>query len=133
MYARPWSRHYAAGSVGRPAFVKRLGLWDDQQAAVAEQVEAHLDEVDLVRLAFCDPHGLARSKTLTATAFRAVLRNGMDFSPGPFVFDTGHAVAVDFLTDPGLGVDEIVGAGDFVVVCDPRTFQLLPGTEPRTA
>ncbi|HEY7486226.1 MAG TPA: glutamine synthetase family protein [Streptosporangiaceae bacterium] len=57
----------------------------------------------------------------------------MDFSPGPFIFDTGHAVAVDFLDDPGLGVDEIVGAGDFVVVPDPRTFLVLPETEPRTA
>jgi len=121
--------------VGRSAFVSRFGLWDDQQAAVAEQVQAHLDQVDFVRLVFCDPHGLARSKTLTARAFRAVLHNGMDFSPGPFVFDTGHAVAVDFLTDPGLGVQEIVGAGDFVVVPDPRTFQLLPGPAegPRTA
>ena len=133
MYSRPWSCRYAEGSVGRPAFVTEFGLWDDQQAAVAEQVEAHLNEVDLVRLVFCDPHGLARSKTLTADSFRAVLGNGMDFSPGPFIFDTGHAVAVDFLSDPGVGVEEIVGAGDFVLVPDPRTFQVLPQVEPRTA
>jgi glutamine synthetase len=146
MYSRPWSGRYPGGSVGRPGFVGRFGLWDDGQAAVAEQVAAHLDKVDLVRLVFCDPHGLARSKTLTAGAFRSVLGNGMDFSPGPFVFDTGHAVAVDFLPDPdkstverlrvdllGAGVAEIAGAGDFVVVPDPRTFQLLPGGEPRTA
>jgi glutamine synthetase len=119
--------------VGRPAFVAEFGLWDEQQVAAADLVEAHLGEVDLVRLVFCDPHGLARSKTLTRETFRSVLRNGMDFSPGPFLFDTGHAVAVDFLRDPGLGVGEIVGAGDFVVVPDPRTFQLLPDREPRTA
>lgn len=133
MFSRPWSCRYTEDSVGRPAFVTKFGLWDDRQAAVAEQVEADLAEVDLVRLVFCDPHGLARSKTLTADSFRAVLRNGMDFSPGPFIFDTGHAVAVDFLTDPGVGVGEIVGAGDFVVVPDPRTFQVLPQIEPRTA
>lgn len=120
--------------MGRPAFVTEFGLWDDLQAAVAEQVEAGLNEIDLVRLAFCDPHGLARSKTVPADLFRTVLRNGMDFSPGPFLFDTGHAVAVDFLgNDPGVGVAEIVGAGDFVVVPDPQTFQVLPQTEPRTA
>ena len=119
--------------MGRPAFVTSFGLWDDRQAAVAEQVEVDLDDVDLVRLVFCDPHGLARSKTLTTDSFRRVLRNGMDFSPGPFLFDTGHAVAVDFSTDAGVGINEIVGAGDFVVVPDPRTFQVLPQDGPRTA
>ena len=133
MYSRSWSRLYTEGSVGRPAFVTEFGLWDDQQVAVAEQIEADLDEVDLIRLVFCDPHGLARSKTLTADSFRTVLRNGMDFSPGPFIFDTGHAIAVDFLADPGVGVAEIVGAGDFIVVPDPQTFQVLPQVEPRTA
>jgi glutamine synthetase len=120
--------------VGRPAFISEFDLWDDQQAAAAEQIENQLDTIDLVRLVFCDPHGLARSKTLSVGSFRTVLRNGMDFSPGPFVFDTGHAVAVDFLSeDPGVGVGELVGAGDFVVVPDPCTFQVLPQTEPRTA
>src|SRR3712207_4007020 len=104
MYSRTWSRLHAESSVGRPSFVSELGLWDDRQLAAAEEVEASLGEVDLVRLAFCDPHGLARSKTLTASAFRSVLRNGMDFSPGPFIFDTGHAIAVDFIDDPGIGV-----------------------------
>lgn len=131
MYSRPWSLHSREGSVGSPSFVAEFGLWDAQQAAIAERVEAALDEVDLVRVAFCDPHGLARSKTVTASTFATVLRNGMDFSAGPFLFDTGHAVAVDFLADPGVGVSEIAGAGDFVLVPDPRTFQVLPGT--RTA
>ena len=133
MYSRPWTRLYSDGSVGRPSFVAEFGLWDEHQLAVAEQLDAELDEVDFVRLAFCDPHGLARSKTLTAAAFRTVLRNGMDYSPGPFLFDTGHAVAVDFLSDPGIGVPEIAGCGDMVVVPDPLTFQVLPDREPRTA
>lgn len=133
MYSRTWSPLRAEGSVGRPAFITESGLWSDQQVAAAEQIESGLDGIDLVRFAFCDPHGLARSKTLTAEAFRTVLRNGMDFSPGPFIFDTGHAVAVDFLSDPGVGVPEILGAGDFVVIPDPLTFQVLPHVEPRTA
>jgi glutamine synthetase len=133
MISRPWSLHGSESAVGRPSFVAEFGLWDDRQAAAAEQVEGRLDEVDLVRVVFCDPHGLARSKTVPANVFAAVLRNGMDFSAGPFLFDTGHAIAVDFLADSGLGVGELLGAGDFVLVPDPRTFQVLPGTEPRTA
>ncbi|WP_037268128.1 glutamine synthetase family protein [Kibdelosporangium aridum] len=133
MPSRPWSLHGDESGVGRPSFVAEFGLWDDRQAAAAEQVEVELNEVDLVRVVFCDPHGLARSKTVPANVFRAILRNGMDFSAGPFLFDTGHAVAVDFLADAGVGVGELLGAGDFVLVPDPRTFQVLPGTEPRTA
>ncbi|MER6327231.1 glutamine synthetase family protein [Streptomyces coelicoflavus] len=133
MYARSWSSPAAEGSVGQPSFVARHGLWDEARLAAAERVEASLADVDLVRLVFGDPHGLARSKTLTAEAFRGVLRNGMNYSPGPFVFDTGHAVAVDFLGDHGIGVDEIAGAGNFVLVPDPLTFQPLPGGDARTA
>ncbi|TMQ92010.1 glutamine synthetase [Actinomadura soli] len=132
-YSRQWAGVGGEGSVGRTGFVAEHGLWTDRQAAAAEQVEAALDEIDLVRLVFCDPHGLARSKTLTAGTFRSVLRDGMDFSPGPFIFDTGHAVAVDFIADPGVGVAEVLGAGDFVVVPDPLTFQVLPHPGRRSA
>lgn len=133
MYARSWSSPCTEGTVGQPSFVADHDLWDAGRLAAAERVEAALEQVDFVRLAFGDPHGLARSKTLTADAFRVVLRNGMNFSPGPFLFDTGHAVAIDFDGEPGLGVDEIAGAGNFVLVPDPVTFQLLPGEGPRTA
>ncbi len=133
MYTRSFPPLYAEGSVGRPAFATTHGLWSDEQTAAAEEIEAGLHEIDLVRLVFGDPHGIARSKTLSAQTFATVLRNGMNFSPGPYLFDTGHAVAVDFLGDPGLGVDEIEGAGNFVLVPDPTTFQVLPGSEPRTA
>jgi glutamine synthetase len=102
-------------------------VWRDEQRAAAAEVEAALDSLDFVRVVFGDPHGVARSKTVSASVFRTVLRNGMDFSPGPYVFDTGHAVAVDFFADGGgIGVDELTGAGDFIVVPDPTTFRLLP-------
>jgi glutamine synthetase len=119
MFSRSWSSCYTESSVGRPSFVTEFGLWDERQAAAAEQIEAQLDDVDLVRVVFCDPHGLARSKTLSAATF---------------LFDTGHAIALNFLgDDPDVGVGEIAGAGDFVVVPDPSTFQLLPQTGSRTA
>src|SRR5262245_40188529 len=129
MFSRSWAYRAAESSTGFPGFVAEYGVWDDEQADAAERVEAGLAEVELVRLVFCDPHGLARSKTLTTQAFRTTLRNGMDFSPGPFLFDTGQAIAIDIFCDnPGVGVDELVGAGDFLVVPDPRTFQLLPSS-----
>ena len=132
--SRVWSLRSGDGSVGRIDFVAEFGVWDAGRRACAERVEHDLDQVDLVRMVFCDPHGLARSKTLTADAFRRVLRNGMDFSAGPFLLDTGHGIAVDFLgVDADVGVAELLGAGDFVVVPDPRTFQVLPDRQPATA
>ncbi len=131
--SRVWSQPGNDSGVGRPGFVAEFGLWDERQAAAAEQVELELDRVDLVRVVFCDPHGLARSKTVPARVFASVLRDGMDFSAGPFLFDTGHAVAVDFLADSGVAVGELRGAGDFILVPDPRTFQVLPTAGPRTA
>lgn len=134
MTTRQWSRPFADSSVGLPGFVARHGLWSAEQEAAAARVEQELDGVEHVRLVFCDPHGLARSKWLSAPAFRCALRNGMDFSAGPFVLDTGHAIAVDvFADDTGIGVAELAGAGDFVVVPDPLTFQVLPCPGPATA
>lgn len=126
-------RAHADLSTGSRDFIARHGLWDDRRRAAAAELEASLEPLDFVRLVFADPHGLPRSKTLTADAFRTVLRNGMDYSPGPFVFDTGHATAVDFtVPGGGVGVEELLGAGDFVLVPDPLTFRELPYTGPRT-
>ncbi|MEA2137823.1 MAG: glutamine synthetase [Solirubrobacteraceae bacterium] len=113
-------------TAGRMDFVAAHELWNDEQQAAAAALQEQLDGLDFVRVVYGDPHGLARSKTVTADVFRTVLRNGMDASPGPFIFDTGHAVAVDFFADGGgIAVDELTGAGDFVVVPDPRTFHVL--------
>lgn len=130
MLSRRWSCSYADNSVGVPKFIAKFGLWDDLQAAAAEKIETDLNEVDLVRLAYCDPHGLARSKTLPADSFRVALRNGIDFAPGPLLFDTGHALAIDRTS---AGFAGISGSDNFVVVPDPHTFQMLPEIEPRTA
>ena len=114
-------------------FIARHGLWTEEQREAAVEVEARLADLDFVRLVFGDPHGLARSKTLTAASFRVALRGGMDYSPGPFIFDTGHALGIDiFEQGGGLGIPELTGAGDFILVPDPLTFRLMPHTRSRT-
>lgn len=124
---------YLTLTAGRADFTARHALWDDEQQRAAQRLEASPDPPDFVRVVFADPHGVPRSKTVAASAFQTVLRNGMDFSPGPFVFDTGHAVAIDFFADGGgIGVGELTGAGDFIVVPDPLTFRVLPHTGGRT-
>ncbi|WFE54843.1 glutamine synthetase family protein [Micromonospora sp. WMMD1155] len=123
---------YAAFSTGSVDFIEEHGLFSEAQQEAADKLLSLLDSIDLIRVVFGDPHGLVRSKTLTPAAFRTVMRNGMDMSPGPFVFDTGHAVAIDFFADGGgIGLPELTGAGDFVVVPDARTFRILQRGETR--
>ncbi|MEU2393550.1 glutamine synthetase family protein [Streptomyces sp. NPDC007369] len=126
----PRYARFATGSVG---FTARHGLWDETQRAAAAALEDTLASLEFVRVGFGDPHGLVRSKTLTVEAFRTALHNGIDMSPGPFVFDTGHAVGVDFFAPGGgIGIPELTGAGDFLLVPDPLTFKVLPYTEAAT-
>ncbi|MGH3859783.1 glutamine synthetase family protein [Actinokineospora sp.] len=123
------SQTYLTSATGSVDFVARHGLWTEAQRAAADEVSTALESLEFVRVVYADPHGIARSKVISAAVFATVLRNGMDFSPGPFVFDTGHAVAIDFFAaGGGIGVDELTGAGDFIVVPDPTTFRVLPHT-----
>ncbi|MFC9157205.1 glutamine synthetase [Streptomyces bauhiniae] len=76
--------------------------------------------VSVVHVLYGDPHGIARSKALSPGAFADALEDGVDFSPGPLVFDTGHAIAVSI--DDTAFVSELRGAGDMVVVPDLGTW-----------
>src|SRR5260370_41285125 len=57
----------------------------------------------------------------------AVMRNGCSMTTTLLAKDTAHKTAFPVFT-PGGGFDmaEMQGAGDFVMVPDPATFQVLP-------
>lgn len=113
-------------STGVPGFVERHVDWTPEQRAEAERLRREPLDVEFVRVGFGDPHGLLRSKVLTVPAFRGTLSHGLDMSPGPLIFDTGHALPNDiFETGAGLGLPELTGAGDFVLVPDPLTYRVL--------
>jgi glutamine synthetase len=113
-------------SSGRPGFVERHATWTDEQWTAAERLQRESQEVEFVRVGFGDPHGIVRSKVLTVSAFRDALSGGLDMSPGPLIFDTGHALPNDiFEAGAGLGLSELAGAGDFVLVPDPLTYRTM--------
>lgn len=89
-------------------------------AVDVDAVREAAGSVSFVHVLYGDPHGIARSKALSPEAFVGALENGVDFSPGPLVFDTGHAVAVSI--DDTAFVRELHGAGDMVVVPDLSTW-----------
>lgn len=122
-------QHLSTGKVG---FIDQHRLWTDAQREAAERVlrRVHDEELEVVRIAYGDVHGILRGKTLTIGAFERAMRNGLDCSPGPFILDTGLDIVFDpFQPGGGFGLQEMTGAGDFILVPDPTTFHSLPWAE----
>jgi glutamine synthetase len=119
---------------GRAGFIERHALWDDAQYAAAAQAQRVIDEhgIELVRVSFPDQHGLLRGKSLTREAFAAALRGGVTAPSSLVLKDTSGRSVYPVFDGPALGMAALEGAGDVVLVPDPRTFRVLPWA-PRTA
>ena len=117
------------GSMGRAGFVERHGLWNDEDIEAAARAEKLVKEhgLEVIRLSFPDQHGILRGKTIIADGLGAAMRNGCTLTTTLLVKDTAHRTALPVFT-PGAGFDmeELSGAGDFLMVPDPKTFRVLP-------
>jgi glutamine synthetase len=116
----------------RPAavsFVERHRLWTGDQAraarAAVQAIKKH--KLELVRFSFADQHGVLRGKTVLAEDAPGLMQAGVTMTTTLLAKDTAHKTAFPVFT-PGGGFDmaEMQGAGDFVMVPDPATFQVLP-------
>jgi glutamine synthetase len=115
--------------LARLTFVDRHGLWTSEQrrAAAALEREIKRRKLEVVRFAFADQHGVLRGKTLVADAVIAALRAGVTMTSTLLAKDTSHRTVFPvFSAGGGLGLDEMEGAGNFVMVADPATFRILP-------
>ncbi|HEY2530629.1 MAG TPA: glutamine synthetase family protein [Xanthobacteraceae bacterium] len=111
------------------SFVDRHGLWTEAQALAAEAVEKAISQksLELVRFSFPDQHGVLRGKTLVAAAAPHALRSGVTMTSTLFAKDTAHRTVFPvFTADGGMGLSEMGGAGNFIMVADPETFRVLP-------
>ena len=59
-------------------FITRHGLWSAEQEAAAQEVVERINEIDVVRFGFADPHGVIRGKTLVASEAVRALRTGVN-------------------------------------------------------
>jgi glutamine synthetase len=111
------------------SFVERHGLWTSDQAraakAVAQAIKKH--KLELVRFSFADQHGVLRGKTVVAADAPGLMQAGVTMTTTLLAKDIAHKTAYPVFT-PGGGFDmaEMQGGGDFVMVADPATFQVLP-------
>ena len=111
------------------SFVDRHDLWTAEQRRAAAAVDRIIarEKLETVRFAFCDQHGVLRGKTLVASEASSAMRTGVTMTTTLLAKDTSHRTVFKvFAAGGGLGVDEMAGAGNFVMVADPATFRILP-------
>ena len=115
-------------------FVNRFELWSQDQHRQAHELVRRLDsgDIDVVRFAFPDQHGMLRGKTLVAEHARAALWDGVNLTSTLLAKDTSHRTVFPvFSAGGGFAMEGFQGGADFTVVADPATFKVLPWS-PRT-
>src|SRR3978361_419769 len=110
-------------------FVDRHALWTagQRRAALAVEREIKRRKLEVIRFAFCDQHGVLRGKTLVASEAAKAMGAGVPMTSTLLAKDASHRTVFDvFSVGGGMGLDEMAGAGNFVMVADPSTFRVLP-------
>lgn len=99
-----------------------------QRAAIAElKKRVEKEKLSLVRLAWADPHGASRAKAVSIPVFLDALANGYNINVATTTLDSaGGRVFQSFTPGGGMGLAEMTGSPNLVVVPDPSTFRTLP-------
>jgi len=85
------------------------------------------DGIGVVRLAWADQHGILRGKTIVASEVAGALANGVTMTTTLLLKDTSHRTAFPvFTAGGGMGMREVEGAADFLLLPDATTFRVLP-------
>ena len=113
-----------------PTFVEELGLWSNEQVLVAAELKDRLEEenLHLIRLAWVDSHGAVRAKEVSIPVFlQALTGQGYNINVATTTLDAaGGRVFRSFTRGGGMGLDEMTGSPNLVIVPDPATFRTLP-------
>jgi glutamine synthetase len=121
--------------------MKAIGMdfsinWTDTQRAKVAKISLLIQsgEIETVRFAFADQHGLVRGKTVMANQALDLLKNGLNVVGTLLLKDTSHHTAYSVFTqNAGMEQDQdgsnFAGASDVTLMADPDTFRLLPWVE----
>jgi glutamine synthetase len=83
--------------------------------------------INAVRFSFADQHGVLRGKTLAASAAAEAFERGVTVTSTLLLKDTSHkTVFPAFTPGGGVGMPEMQGAADILMIPDPATFRVLP-------
>ncbi len=111
------------------SFVARHALWSDEQKDAAARMRRIVEDknLEVIRLAFPDQHGILRGKTIIASEAIASLESGCSITTTMLAKDTSHRTVFPvFTSGGGFGMKEMEGAADVLMVADPTTFRVLP-------
>ena len=92
------------------SFVRKHGLWSDQQKEAAEHLRRLVEERGLhtVRFSFPDQHGILRGKSLIASEAVSSLENGCSITTTLLAKDTSHRTVFPvFSAGGGFGMSEM--------------------------
>ncbi len=115
--------------VKKSAFIARHGLWTEEQQRKADELKRRVvkEDLNLVRLAWADPHGAARAKAVTLPAFLGALETGYNINVATTTLDSANArTFASFTRGGGMGLEEMTGSPNLTIVPDPFTFRVLP-------
>src|SRR2546428_9480763 len=110
-------------------FIERHGLWSEEQRAQAAELKQRIasEKLELVRVAWADPHGASRAKALSVPAFLDALSSGYNINVATTTLDSASGrVFKSFNRGGGMGLDEMTGSPNLVVIPDPATFRVPP-------
>ena len=108
-------------------FTERHALWSAEQRSRAQELRRQVESLDLVRLAWADPHGASRAKAVSPAVFLDALSGGYNINVATTTLDSaGDRVFKSFTRGGGMGLEEMTGSPNLVIVPDPSTFRVLP-------
>ena len=113
-------------------FSERCGLHDSAREQAAQRTIRLIETagLELVRIAWCDLHGVTRGKTLVASAVRRALDEGIGMVSTLMLKDTSDRTAYKVF-EPG-GTATLPGFGqanNLLLLPDPESFHPLPWTD----
>ena len=92
---------------------------------ILKEIEAHL--IKRVRFSFADQHGVLRGKTLAAAEVKRALEEGVTVTSTLLLKDTSHrTVFPAFTPGGGVGMPELQGAADILMMPIQSSFRILP-------
>lgn len=113
----------------RTSLAERAGIDTTERRHRIDGVVAEIEGRGLhsVRLAFADPHGVLRGKTLRADLVADAFADGLGITSALLLKDTGQLnVYPVWASGGGLDRPWLTGAGDVMMLPDPGTFRVLP-------
>lgn len=111
------------------SFAQRCGAQDVAREQAIERVLQHAHGLELVRIGWCDLHGVVRGKTLVASALERTLHEGVGMVSTLMLKDTSDRTAFKVF-EPG-GTSTLPGFGqanNLILLPDPDSFKKLPWT-----